>query len=256
MTAVPAMALIAADTDEAQDAAEKLHSRYSFVDRDDANILVALGGDGTMLQTLHAAMARPVPIFGMNLGTVGFLLNQFEVDHLQERIAKAARFTLNPLRMTATTFDDKQHIFHAINDVSLLRETRQTAKISISIDGEIRMEELIGDGVLVATPAGSTAYNLSAGGPIIPMSGNLLALTPLSAFRPRRWRGALIPKDSAICFRVKEPVKRPVSAVADMHEVRDVRKVLVEQATDITLTLLFDHDHNLADRIFSEQFVA
>jgi len=255
MTAMK-LALVAADSDEAQEAADMLQRRYAFVAQDQADVIVALGGDGTILQTLHAVMKRPVPIYGMNLGTVGFLMNAYNPDGLLQRIGRALPFSLVPLKMTATTNDDVEHEFYAINDVSLLRETRQTAKISIMIDSRERMSELVGDGVLVATPAGSTAYNLSAGGPIIPMGGNLLALTPLSPFRPRRWRGALIPRESSICFRIQEPIKRPVSAVADMHEVRDVRKVLVQQSRGITLTLLYDHDQNLADRIFGEQFIA
>ncbi|WP_417457466.1 NAD kinase [Kordiimonas sp.] len=248
------IAIIASEFGEAAQAAQMLRNRYKAVSTKDADIIIALGGDGFMLQTLHAYMGRDIPIFGMNKGTVGFLMNEFNEHDLVERLEKAESYKLHPLRMRATRCDGEVVEYLAVNEVSLLRETRQAAKIRISIDGKVRMPELVGDGVLVATPAGSTAYNLSAHGPIIPLGADLLALTPLSAFRPRRWRGALVPHHVCIAFTINQPQKRPVSAVADMHEVRDVRHVVVEEARDVSLTIMFDQEHTLAERIFTEQF--
>lgn len=248
------IAIIASEFGEANKAAQLLRNRYKAVSTSEADIIIALGGDGFMLQTLHAYMGRNVPIFGMNKGTVGFLMNEYGEDDLLERIQKADSFTLHPLRMRATRCDGEVVEYLAVNEVSLLRETRQAANIRIAIDGKVRLPELVGDGVLVATPAGSTAYNLSAHGPIIPLGSDLMALTPLSAFRPRRWRGALLPHHVCVSFTINQPQKRPVSAVADMHEVRDVRHVVVEEARDVSLTLLFDAEHTLAERIFTEQF--
>ena len=250
----PRIAVISSDSDVARAAARELSTRYKTVSTNEADVIVALGGDGLMLQTMHSHLSRSIPIYGMNRGTVGFLMNDYRADALEERIENAEEFIIHPLKMTATTCDNKKLTYIAINDVSLLRETRQTAKLNISIDGEVRMEELVGDGLLVATAAGSTAYNLSAGGPIIPIGSDLMALTPLSPFRPRRWRGALLPHQSTVEITVREPRKRPVSAVADMHEVRDVRKVVVREARDISLRMLFDPDHNLQERVFLEQF--
>lgn len=251
------MALAVSATRQASEAAELLKTRYEWYEPREADIMIALGGDGFMLQTLHAMMAkrRPLPVFGMNLGTVGFLMNAFRSEELFERIALARRFTFHPLSMEVRT--TKGHVDRraAINEVSLLRETRQTAKIEISVDGRVRMPELVCDGVLVATPAGSTAYNLSAHGPILPLDSRLLALTPISPFRPRRWRGALLPDESLIEFRILEPGKRPVSAVADQHEVRDVASVAVATDRSITLCLMFDPEHALDDRIAMEQFL-
>lgn len=247
-------ALTASDTDIAQSAAAKLSEIYSFSHASEADVIIALGGDGFMLQTLHAHMDRQTPIYGMNCGTVGFLMNEFRTEILTQRIEEAKRITINPLRMIATTCDGTVVEQLAINEVSLLRETRQTAKIRITVDHRIRLEELIGDGVLVATPAGSTAYNLSAHGPIIPLSANLLALTPISAFRPRRWRGALLPDHNCVELTILNPTKRPVSAVADMVEIRDVRHVSIEKARNKPIHLLFDPDHGLEERIFMEQF--
>lgn len=249
------IAIIGSDTDDSQKAADHLCGCYQTVSIEDADIIVAIGGDGFMLQTMHAVMDAPKPIYGLNCGNIGFLLNTFSEEDLLGRLGRATQFALRPLRMEAITWDDQRHIFYAINEVSLLRETRQTANITIKIDGDVKLPKLVGDGVLVCTPAGSTAYNLSAGGPIIPLGGNLIGLTPVSAFRPRRWRGALIPHDAEISLTINEPKKRPVSAVADMHEVRDVRKVLIRESRDKELCLLFDDEHSLADRIFSEQFV-
>jgi len=250
------MGLLASNTPEARYAADELQNRYPFVAPEEADVCVVLGGDGFMLQTLHAAFECPIPVYGMNCGTVGFLMNEFRADSLPERLAQAQRFVLNPLRMTATTVGGAVIRSPAINEVSLLRETRQAAKIEISIDGAVRMPELVCDGVLVATPAGSSAYNLSAHGPILPVGSDLLALTPISAFRPRRWRGALLPKAMVVEFRVLEAGKRPVSAVADQTEVRDVARVRVETDARIALELWFDPEHTLADRILMEQFIA
>ncbi|MFQ5347714.1 MAG: NAD kinase [Rhodothalassiaceae bacterium] len=255
MSNAPKIAFIASESPEAQQAAAALRQRYGDVAVADAEVIVALGGDGFMLQTLHQAINRRTPIFGMNRGTVGFLLNDFAIDGLIERIEKAEAVDLHPLRMRVFGPGGTASEFLAINEVSLLRETRQAAKIRITIDGKVRMPELICDGVLVATPAGSTAYNLSAHGPIIPLGADLLALTPISAFRPRRWRGALLPHTVRILFTILESRKRPVSATADYHEVRDVQAVEIEEDRSIALRLLFDPDHNLAERILLEQFI-
>ncbi len=254
----PKLALLVSDSDVAEAAGAALRARYDFVSVRDADVVVALGGDGFLLHTLHEALLAkdPKPMFGMNRGTVGFMMNEFEEDDLPARIAAARAFILHPLMMTAVTVSGETIISPAINEVSLLRETRQTAKIEIAIDGRVRMEELICDGVLVATPAGSTAYNLSANGPILPLQSDLLALTPISPFRPRRWRGALLPQASVIEFRVREAKKRPVSAVADQREVRDVASVRVVTDKTIRLQLLFDPGYALDDRIVLEQFAS
>jgi NAD+ kinase len=245
----------AADTEEARDALSELRTLYGDASDDEADLLVALGGDGFMLETLHATMERPVPIYGMNLGTVGFLLNEFRSERLHERLDQAAAVGLHPLRMRSVRRDGTTEDGTAINEVSLFRETRQAAKIRISIDGVVRMPELVCDGVMVATPAGSTAYNLSAHGPILPTGSKLLALTPINAFRPRRWRGALLPSSSHFRFEVLNPKKRPVSAVADYTEIRDVVDVDVWEDHSKCLTLLFDPEHDLEERILNEQFV-
>ena len=245
----------AADTPEAQAALAELVALYDHVPPHEADVVVALGGDGFMLETLHAFIDRPVPIYGMNLGTVGFLLNEYRVQALPEKLSRAVSVPLHPLRMCARQRDGTVQRGLGINEVSLFRETRQAANLSVEIDGVVRLPELICDGILVATPAGSTAYNLSAHGPILPTGANLLALTPISAFRPRRWRGALLPSRTRFGFRVNDPIKRPVSAVADYTEIRDVVWVEVWEDRDITLTLLFDPEHNLEERILKEQFV-
>ncbi|MFZ4689603.1 MAG: NAD kinase [Polymorphobacter sp.] len=254
----PRLALLVSDTDVAEAAGAALRERYDFVSVADADVVVALGGDGFLLHILHEALlaSEPKPVFGMNRGTVGFMMNEFEDSDLPARIAAARGFILHPLLMTAVTVSGETITSPAINEVSLLRETRQTAKIEIAIDGQVRMEELICDGVLVATPAGSTAYNLSANGPILPLQADLLALTPISPFRPRRWRGALLPQASRIEFRVLEAQKRPVSAVADQREVRDVASVSVSTNKAIRLELLFDPGYALDDRIVLEQFAS
>lgn len=249
-------ALLVSPTDPAQDAAEALRRAHDWVDLRDADMVVALGGDGFMLQTLHGMLGRGriLPVFGMNLGTVGFLMNEWRETGLEARIARAKSFTVSPLRMEAETIDGERVTSPAINEVSLLRETRQTAKLEVEVDGRVVLEELVCDGVLVATPAGSTAYNFSAQGPILPLDSPLLALTPISPFRPRRWRGAILPDNGTVQFRVLDPIKRPVSAVADQQEVRDVALVRVSSDRATRLTLMFDPEHALDDRIAMEQF--
>jgi len=248
------IAFEAADTPEAQEARTALVARYDGCDPGEAEIIVALGGDGFMLETLHRHMDRRVPIYGMNRGTVGFLMNDYREDDIPARIARSRAVVLHPLRMAAQCVDGTRAEALAINEVSLLRETRQTAKLRISVDGVVRIEELICDGALVATPAGSTAYNLSVGGPIIPLGANLLAVTPISAFRPRRWRGALLNHTARVTIESLEAPKRPVSAVADSTEVRDVRHVEIFEDRSIDLTLLFDPEHALEERVLKEQF--
>ena len=217
-------------------------------------MIVALGGDGFMLETLHDQIGTPKPIYGMNRGSVGFLMNEYSEDALLERINLAERAVIHPLRMTALDVRGQEHKALAINEVSLLRQTRQTAKLRISIDGKVRLNELSCDGALVATPAGSTAYNLSAHGPIIPLDAKVLALTPISAFRPRRWRGALLAHTAKVSFEILEADKRPVSAVADNFEVRDVLEVHVAEARDISMRMLFDAGRSLEERVLAEQF--
>ena len=249
------IAFVAAASDSARKAAKALKARYKHVIPEEADVIVALGGDGHMLETLHAWLDKQIAIYGMNRGTVGFLMNEFRATNLGKRIDNAKNVELRPLEMTVHDIHGKKTTSVAINEISLLRETRQAAKLRIKIDGRVRMSELICDGVLVATPAGSTAYNLSADGPIIPLDANLLALTPISAFRPRRWRGALLPSSVSISIEVLEPRKRPVSAVGDYTEVRDVKRVTVRASNDKSFSLLFDPDHNLEDRILNEQFI-
>jgi NAD+ kinase len=257
MTIDGRFALVASPTDAAQDAATVLRRRHEFTDLDKAEGIIALGGDGFMLQTLHQMLNERhiVPVFGMNLGTVGFLMNEWRPDDLDQRVNKAKTFSVAPLRMEAVTVDGETVSSAAINEISLLRETRQTAKLEVTADGHVVIEELVCDGVLVATPAGSTAYNLSAQGPILPLGCNMLALTPISPFRPRRWRGAILPDTTRIGFRVLEPVKRPVSAVADQREVREVATVEVHLDTSLTLSLMFDPEFALDERITREQFI-
>ena len=248
--------LLSSDTEVAKAAEAMLRRRYTWADPEDAETLVALGGDGFMLQTLHQMLDKgcPKPVFGMNRGTVGFLMNDWRLDRLAERIAGAKAIRVAPLQMQATTVGGETYRHAAINEVSLLRETRQTAKIEILVNGRVALPELACDGVLVATPAGSTAYNLSARGPILPLQAKMLALTPISPFRPRRWSGAILPDDTAVCFRILEAKNRPVSAVADQVEVREVSKVEVALDRERSLTLLFDPEHALDERIAMEQF--
>jgi NAD+ kinase len=250
----PRIAIIAADTEQAREARDRLTARYEAVPPAKADVIVALGGDGFLLQTLHRFMPLNRPVFGMNRGSVGFLLNEYVEDDLPARLAKATSVILHPLRMEATTVAGQRASAIAINEVALFRQQRQTAKIRITVDGVVRLDELACDGVLLATPAGSTAYNLSAHGQIIPLGAGLLALTPISSFRPRRWRGALLPRTATVGFEVLEPDKRPVSATADNMEVRDVVQVEVHEARDVAFTLLFDPDQNLEERVLKEQF--
>ena len=238
----------------AQEARARLVGRYGDTGFEQAEVIVALGGDGFMLETLHQTLGRGRAVYGMNCGSVGFLMNSYAEDDLPGRLARAQEAILHPLRMHAATRDGKVHDSLALNEVSLLRQLRQAAKIRILVDGRIRLAELICDGVLVATPAGSTAYNLSAHGPIVPLSANLLPLTPISAFRPRRWRGALLPSTAQVLFEVMEPDKRPVAAVADFTEVRDVISVSVREDRGLSAAVLFDPDQGLSERIIVEQF--
>ncbi len=244
----------AAATPLAQASLGRLIARYGDTPADAADIIVSLGGDGFMLETLHRSLVRRVPVYGMNCGSVGFLMNGFDEENLPARLAAAQAAQLHPLRMTAVTTGGAVQEALALNEVSLLRELRQAAKIRVSVDGKVRLEELICDGVLVSTPAGSTAYNLSAHGPIVPMSANLLPLTPISAFRPRRWRGALLPSTAEVLFEVLESEKRPVAAVADSFEVRDVIRVAVHEDRSLHATILFDPGQGLSERIITEQF--
>jgi NAD+ kinase len=255
--AEPKRALLVSPTATAEDAAKALKERRDWVSLKDADMVVALGGDGFMLQTLHAMLEarRILPVFGMNLGTVGFLMNEWRAKGLDQRIENAKLFNVSPLRMEAETIEGEHVTLPAINEVSLLRETRQTAKLEVTVNGRVVIPELVCDGVLVATPAGSTAYNLSAQGPILPLGSALLALTPISPFRPRRWRGAILPETATVMFRVLDAVKRPVSAVADQREVRDVATITISIDRAATLKLLFDPEHALDDRIAMEQFV-
>jgi NAD+ kinase len=252
------LALVASPVDKAQAAARELAATRDWVSLEEADAVVVLGGDGFMLQTLHQMLdqGRVIPAYGINLGTVGFLMNPEHDGTIATRLAKARRIAVDPLQMTAITHDGAHHVHNAINEVSLLRETRETAKIEVSVNDRVRIPELVCDGVLLSTPAGSTAYNLSANGPILPLTSNLLALTPISPFRPRRWRGAILPDTSTVTLRVLEPAKRPVAAVADQKEVRDIAEVRLAIDHGSELTLLFDPGHSLDERIVSEQFLA
>jgi NAD+ kinase len=250
----PKLAFVASDWWEAQEARKRLANRFGDLPEEEADVVVALGGDGFMLEVLHRNLAGRRPIYGLNRGSVGFLMNDFDEENLVERIVSAEQAIIHPLRMTAVDAEGAKHHALAINDVSLLRQTRQAAKLRIIIDDRLRLEELICDGALVATPAGSTAYNLSAHGPIIPLDAQVLALTPISAFRPRRWRGALLNHKARVCFEVLEPQKRPVSAVADSVEVRRVARVEVVEDRSVSLSLLFDAGRSLEERMLAEQF--
>ncbi len=254
----PSFAFVAAETEEAQGARRRLEARYATVPADEADVIVALGGDGLMLETLHGSIERGTPIYGMNRGTVGFLMNIFEEEDLPGRLARAEQVTLHPLRMTAwqSGSDSAPPVEAlAINEVALLRETRQSVHISITVDDVMQLPELVGDGVLLATPAGSTAYNFSAHGPILPIGAQLLVVTPLNPFRPRRWRSALLPNSARVALDVLYPKKRPVSATADYTEVRNVARVVVREDASVSLHLLFDPEHNLERRIIREQFL-
>lgn len=251
----PRICFVSSPTDVALEAAERLERRHGSVSAHEADVIVALGGDGFMLATLHATEGLDAPVYGMNRGTVGFLMNAYNEDGLLERIADAQVEEIHPLRMTATDKDGETHSALAINEVSLLRMGPQAAKLSISVDGRERMAELVCDGALVSTPAGSTAYNYSAHGPILPIGADILALTAISAYRPRRWRGALVSSHTEVTFDVLEPGKRAIAATADSQEVRDVVRVVIRSEPSVTHRLLFDPGHGLEERLIREQFV-
>lgn len=255
MTTAKRIAVVASDKPDAQDAAAMLAERFATVSLEEADVVVALGGDGFMLRTLHQNLGRAVPVYGMKLGRVGFLMNQYRADDLPTRIARAHPATLHPLEMRATTGDGEEHTALAFNEVSLLRQSNQAAHIEVALDQSVKLDSLNCDGILVSTPAGSTAYNLSAYGPILPLDANVLALTPISPFRPRRWRGAILPHATRVHFRIHAPTDRPVSATADFHEMRNVLSVEVHQSGAYAAQLLFDPEHNLEQRILDEQFV-
>ncbi len=248
------IAFLASTAELAQSARNTFVHQFGDCDSSEADVIVALGGDGFMLQTLHLTQHLNVPVYGMNRGTVGFLMNEFSQDNLEQRLSATEEAVINPLRMRATCTDGSQHTELAINEVSLLRQGPQAAKLQIFVDDRLRLSELNCDGALVATPAGSTAYNYSAHGPILPIGSEVLALTAMAAFRPRRWRGAVLPKAAKVRFEVIEPVKRPVMADADSRSVQDVVSVEIESAGDITHRLLFDPDHGLEERLIQEQF--
>jgi NAD+ kinase len=248
------VAFVASKAPEGQRTLADLTERYGNCTPAESDVIVALGGDGFMLQTLHKFRQHNKPVFGMKAGTVGFLMNLYRADGLLERIDAAQQSMLRPLLMTATTESGNTTELLAFNEVSLLRQTKQAAKVRLSLNGNQRIAELVCDGVMVATPAGSTAYNLSAHGPILPLGTDVLALTPIAAFRPRRWRGAILRADTEVRFEILDHYKRPVSATADATEVRDVVEVIVRESREHTVTLLFDPEHSLEERILNEQF--
>ena len=249
------IAFVASDAEIAQQSLLALSKRYGNVSIESADVIVALGGDGFMLQTLHATQNNPAPVYGMNRGTVGFLMNEFSVDDLSDRLEIAEEEIIHPLAMTAITVDGSVHKALAINEVSLLRAGPQAARLEIVVDGKRRMEELVCDGALLATPAGSTAYNYSAHGPILPIGADVLALTAMSAFRPRRWRGALLPSAARVTFNVLDPNKRPVMADADSRSVANVKSVEIHSDPSVSHKILFDPGHGLEERLIREQFV-
>lgn len=248
------LAFVSSHAPEAIEAKSQLEARYGSTDPAEADVIVALGGDGVVLRTLHNFIDTDKPIYGMHRGSVGFLMNKFDQDDLKARIAAAETTELNPLYMQATDVEGRVHTKLAINEVSLFRTTYQAAKLRLTVDGKVRMEELVCDGVLLATPAGSTAYNLSAHGPILPLGSRLLALTPISAFRPRRWRGAILPAEARIGIEVLTPDNRAVNAAADHQEVMQVATVEISSDASRTMRLMFDNDHSLGERILREQF--
>ncbi|HEX7368740.1 MAG TPA: NAD kinase [Rhodanobacteraceae bacterium] len=254
LTVTPRLAFVASASDKARAACSALEERYGAVALEDADAIVALGGDGFMLRTLHAHLGRGIPVYGMKLGRVGFLMNGYTPNDLPARISAAHPATLHPLEMRVTQSDGNTVSALAFNEISLLRQTNQAAHIEVALNGEVKLSNLVCDGLLVATPAGSTAYNFSAHGPILPLDANVLALTPISPFRPRRWRGALLPVATHVGLRTLEPGHRPVSATADFHEVRDAVGIEVREAHERSITLLFDPERSLAQRILDEQF--
>lgn len=248
-----------AQSEKALNAHAEITSRYNLVDGasqslEDCDAIIVLGGDGMMLKAMHRYMSTGIPMFGMNLGSIGFLLNEYKSDELLYRLNKTLITEMHPLEMKVIDQKGDKHVALAINEISLLRETNQTAQIRISVNDETRLEALTADGIILATPAGSSAYNFAAYGPIIPLGSNILALTPICPFRPRRWRGALLSQKSKVRFDILEPKKRPVSAVADSAEYRDVASVEILQRNDITINLLFDKDHCFEERVLDEQF--
>ena len=254
MTTQPRIAVVATKTPEGQAGLAALQQVFGTLTPAEADVIVALGGDGFMLQTVHRHMAINKPVYGMKAGTVGFLMNQYRPESLLERIAAAQPAVLKPLEMIASSEAGSSVNALAFNEVSLLRQTKQAAKIRVSLNGAVRLEELVCDGVLVSTPAGSTAYNLSAHGPILPLGSEVLAMTPISPFRPRRWRGAILRSGTEVKFEILDHYKRPVSATADSSEVRDIVEVTIRESREKTVTLLFDPEHNLEERILNEQF--
>lgn len=248
------MAIVAARNGSAQGAMKLLQTHYDFVPVPQADVIVALGGDGFILHCLHKYMEYNLPIYGINRGTVGFLMNSFDEEKLLNRLEEARSQVLHPLFMKAITTSGEIRYALAFNEVALIRKSQQAANIRIKVDDKIRLEKLICDGILIATPAGSTAYNLSVHGPIIPLGSNVLAMTPISPFRPRRWRGALLPHDVTVELVNIDPDKRPISATADSTEVLDVVSVSISEKKDSIVTLLFDQDHSLEERIIREQF--
>lgn len=251
-----AVSFVAMEGNDAQSALSVMQMRYGNIPPEEADVIVALGGDGFMLETLHHYIGQNIPIYGMNRGTIGFLMNTYNEHNMMERLDRAQEVRLHPLHMTAYTRDGQICEASAINEVSLLRESRQAAKLRVYVDNTVRLEEMICDGILLSTPAGSTAYNLSAHGPIIPLEAGILALTPISAFRPRRWRGALLPHLAVVNIEVLDNAKRPVSAVADYTEVRDVARVNIREDRSVSLPLLFDREHGLEERMLAEQFTS
>lgn len=251
----PKIAFVASPVAGAQEALHTLVANYGQCQPETAEVICALGGDGFLLSTLHRFAPLTIPVFGMKLGSVGFLMNHYRSDGLIERLRNAESSMLMPLEMEALTEAGMLYRFMAYNEVSLLRQTRQAAQLEVSLNGQVRLEELVCDGILVATPAGSTAYNFSAMGPILPLGSAVIALTPIAPFRPRRWRGAILRADTLVKLRVLDPYKRPVSVTADSHEVRDVLEVSIRESEENTVRLLFDPEHNLDDRILNEQFV-
>ena len=251
----PRIHFVASQVEPAGQASALMQKRYGQHDVNDAEVIVALGGDGFMLRTLHRVIQTDLPVFGMKIGNVGFLMNRFDEDDLIQRLADAQPVSLNPLRMVVQTESGIETSALAINEISLLRQTNQAAHIRILVNGSVKVENLICDGVLLATAAGSTAYNFSVHGPILPLGTDALALTPISPFRPRRWNGAILPNTARVSFEVLDPYKRSVSATADAYEVRDVIRVDAFEDKDIELKLLFDPDHSLEERILNEQFL-
>ena len=258
MTQEPRLALAASDTPAAQAARAMMVDQHDWVPLGEADVAVVLGGDGFMLTVLHQMldMKRVIPAYGLNYGTVGFMMNKVRSTRpITQRVMRAKAVSVTPLAMVARSHSGETITAYAINEVSLLRETRQTARLEITVNGKVRMADLACDGILVATPAGSTAYNLSANGPILPLGSHMLALTPISPFRPRRWKGAILPESAEVSFRVLDPEKRPVAAVADQKEVRDIDSVTITAACEHRLHLLFDRGSSLEERIFAEQFL-